>query len=664
ATAAAAAVTAAPTGWDSVARTFDGQAVHSPRSFPNFFALQERFLVNHPELILLGDSRGTAVTADTRCVAALAEENPVLRTVGGPTDPFVAAAVRRPSSASRVRAVPVSIGDSHEKRHRSGLDCSSADSDVLYPGTIKKHIAPSSRPDRPQGAPSSSSSQTKLQLNATAGSRSYGRHLSPEPVDFRRVYTPLPVPITTTQTVTPATAAVDPRLALSSKADREYAADAILPLFSPVGQSKYGPAGRTVEPCSAVQGRRSPSTHTDASPDRTVLETQPPVFARADSADLGDFDFRKTTRAPPPSASRKVLGDLSNAGAAAPENIPLWVPVASSRTTSAAESSSLSSSSFKMYTSSCMNNSVTLAGADGGGFSTQADICASSSRDEEAGTVRSFLLGKGSGGTRLAPASSSGAAAETAECAGSTKNLLDEMEEQFDFDDVSSTHSSRTSLSHDSEMAVVDEPPRGADQNTENEAETPMSRYFAEKSGKLGSLGCPTDPEDRPFFRTPSRDEFGRIIDDLATPSATCDPDLRELNRARRQELEDLFTLVGKEVGRLEFLDRQAAKPMDGRQVKSIVTATEATPLPDFHRLGGSRSSPEESGFTTFDDVVRKLHDPFNCESARDVELVTGVGGTEKVVRPVLVDADPALSTDFGELPDAELSTGERFDID
>ncbi|KAJ3021305.1 UNVERIFIED_CONTAM: hypothetical protein HDU68_009695 [Siphonaria sp. JEL0065] len=45
-------------------------------------------------------------------------------------------------------------------------------------------------------------------------------------------------------------------------------------------------------------------------------------------------------------------------------------------------------------------------------------------------------------------------------------------------------------------------------------AKTPMSRYFAEKSCKLGGkLGELVDAEERPYFQTPKRDRNGKVVD-------------------------------------------------------------------------------------------------------------------------------------------------------
>ncbi|KAJ3329972.1 tRNA-histidine guanylyltransferase 1-like [Blyttiomyces sp. JEL0837] len=47
---------------------------------------------------------------------------------------------------------------------------------------------------------------------------------------------------------------------------------------------------------------------------------------------------------------------------------------------------------------------------------------------------------------------------------------------------------------------------------------TPMSQYFAAKSGKLGSLGEKVGAENRPYFHTPRKDRTGRVVDYMATP--------------------------------------------------------------------------------------------------------------------------------------------------
>ncbi|KAJ3142060.1 hypothetical protein HK100_003255 [Physocladia obscura] len=57
---------------------------------------------------------------------------------------------------------------------------------------------------------------------------------------------------------------------------------------------------------------------------------------------------------------------------------------------------------------------------------------------------------------------------------------------------------------------------KNLDFEDEDFSKTPMGRYFAEKSYKLGGkLGEIVDVEERPFFKTPRRDRLGHIIDDI-----------------------------------------------------------------------------------------------------------------------------------------------------
>ncbi|KAJ3076043.1 hypothetical protein HDU98_005992 [Podochytrium sp. JEL0797] len=66
-------------------------------------------------------------------------------------------------------------------------------------------------------------------------------------------------------------------------------------------------------------------------------------------------------------------------------------------------------------------------------------------------------------------------------------------------------------------VGVVGGRRKGKEVVEEDFSKTPMSRYFAEKSCKLGGrLGELVDAEERPYFQTPKRDRYGRVVDMIA----------------------------------------------------------------------------------------------------------------------------------------------------
>ncbi|KAJ3242337.1 hypothetical protein HDU81_005090 [Chytriomyces hyalinus] len=68
----------------------------------------------------------------------------------------------------------------------------------------------------------------------------------------------------------------------------------------------------------------------------------------------------------------------------------------------------------------------------------------------------------------------------------------------------------------------------------EDAAKTPMSKYFAEKSGKLGGkLGQLVDLEERPFFNTPKRDRTGKIVDEINSSPQVEEGRVRKMGPAK-----------------------------------------------------------------------------------------------------------------------------------
>ncbi|KAI8608392.1 hypothetical protein BC830DRAFT_1155496 [Chytriomyces sp. MP71] len=65
---------------------------------------------------------------------------------------------------------------------------------------------------------------------------------------------------------------------------------------------------------------------------------------------------------------------------------------------------------------------------------------------------------------------------------------------------------------------------------------TPMSAYFAEKSGKLGGLGGVADAAERPYFQTPKKDRLGRVVDTIGVT-----PRKGTKTRARMEQRKPLY---------------------------------------------------------------------------------------------------------------------------
>ncbi|KAI9335168.1 hypothetical protein DFJ73DRAFT_32676 [Zopfochytrium polystomum] len=98
--------------------------------------------------------------------------------------------------------------------------------------------------------------------------------------------------------------------------------------------------------------------------------------------------------------------------------------------------------------------------------------------------------------------------------------ILDLFKE-MDLDDLAMSTTTSDSFERNdnlSDMEVVDQNAVLEEANGIGERETPRGQYFSRRSGKLGSLETRAPPENRPYFRTPFRDENGHIVDFLETP--------------------------------------------------------------------------------------------------------------------------------------------------